>query len=205
MNNYEYIIAGLPVLDRDDRKLDAAFADNLTDEIRSLVSKSDNALISKLLEGYETDNLTLDFYKEILKNHDHFIREFYRFDLNMRNSKVMYLNRRLNRPAEQDMIIFDSEAETPFIGEYEEKERVDSALDSGDILTRERQLDAVLWDKIEDILGMEVFSIDVILGFIAKSRIISRWVKLDPETGKELFKKLVAEVRGTYEGVNYTE
>ena len=47
MNNYEYIIAGLPVLDRDDRKLNAAFADELTDEIRSLVSKSDNALISK--------------------------------------------------------------------------------------------------------------------------------------------------------------
>ena len=205
MNNYEYIIAGLPVLDRDDRKLDADFADELTNEIRSLVSKSDNALITKLLEGYDPENLNIDFYKGILKHGNHFIREFFRFDLNLRNSKVMYLNDRLKRPANQDMIIFDPEAETPFIGAFEEREQVESALESGDILTRERELDAVLWDKIENIVGMDVFSIDVILGFIAKSRVISRWVKLDPETGRELFKKLVAEVRGTFEGVNFTE
>ena len=36
-----------------------------------------------------------------------------------------------------------------------------------------------------------------ILGFTAKLKIIDRWNKLDPETGRELFRKLVDEIRKT--------
>ena len=46
---------------------------------------------------------------------------------------------------------------------------------------------------------MDVFDIEAILGFIAKLKIIDRWDKLDPETGRELFRKLVEEIRSTYD------
>ena len=41
------------------------------------------------------------------------------------------------------------------------------------------------------------------LGIIVKMMIIRRWIILDEQTGREMFKKLVDEVRGTFKGVEY--
>ena len=38
-----------------------------------------------------------------------------------------------------------------------------------------------------------------------KMMIIRRWLILDEATGREMFKKLVDEVRGTFKGVEYNE
>ena len=40
---------------------------------------------------------------------------------------------------------------------------------------------------------------DVILAFLAKGYLVDRWLKLDADKGKHLFRKLVDEVRGTYD------
>ena len=42
---------------------------------------------------------------------------------------------------------------------------------------------------------------DVILAFLAKGKLIDRWNKLDRKTGEEMFRKLVDEVRGTFNGI----
>ena len=47
------------------------------------------------------------------------------------------------------------------------------------------------------------FDLTVILGFIVKLKIIDRWMKLDEATGREMFRELVDEVRGTFAGVKY--
>ena len=44
------------------------------------------------------------------------------------------------------------------------------------------------------------FDINVILGFLCKLHIVSRWAMLDEQTGREMFRKLVDEVRGTFRG-----
>ena len=49
--------------------------------------------------------------------------------------------------------------------------------------------------KIDELTGMQVFSLDVILGFVAKLHIIDRWLRLDPESGRKLFAQLVDEIR----------
>lgn len=74
-----------------------------------------------------------------------------------------------------------------------------AVLENGDILRRERGLDDLMWKRIDEITVMDVFDIEAILGFIAKLKIIDRWDKLDPETGREFFRKLVEEIRSTYD------
>ena len=49
------------------------------------------------------------------------------------------------------------------------------------------------------------FDIDILLSFITKLKITDRWSKLDPESGRELFRRLVGEVRGTFKGVQFNE
>ena len=67
MDNYEYLIAGLPVLSSDWSAQKHLSATALIDEIRSLSSDRDNALYDTLLSGYEEDNLTPDFYKSVFR------------------------------------------------------------------------------------------------------------------------------------------
>ena len=194
MANYEYLIAGLPDISPDWKGADAETADAIMQEIRELSSEKDNRLIDKLLEGYQDDKLNLEFYQEMLSSKDAFLKEYFRFDLNVRNAKVAYLNRELRRPAGTDIFL-----EAP--GEFEEAQRLESVLNTDDILARERGIDDLMWSKIDELTTFDYFDIDAVLGFIAKLHIVSRWLKLDDATGRQMFARLVDEVRGSYTGL----
>ena len=86
-------------------------------------------------------------------------------------------------------------ADAEEVGDCEDGERLRNILHDSDILRRERNLDDLCWEKIDELTGMEVFSLDCILGFVVKLKIIERWTALDPQTGREMFRKLVDEIR----------
>ena len=112
----------------------------------------------------------------------------------MRNAKVAYLNNALGRPAGTDIFL-----EAP--GEFAESQRLESVLNTDDILARERGIDDLMWAKIDELTTFDYFDIDAVLGFIAKLHIVYRWLKLDDETGRKMFARLVDEVRGSYTGI----
>lgn len=191
MNNYEYIIASLPVLNQDISSVSHIDEDGIIADIMEQCGQDDRNTIEFLLSGYEADKLGMEFYRKALKHKSRFIREFFGFDLDLRNAKVRYINKSLKRESDQDVLALPEREET----EFEEEAAADTVLNGNDILARERGLDDLIWKKIEDITIMDVFSLDVILGFIAKLKIITRWLKLDPETGRGMFRKLVEEIR----------
>ena len=58
-------------------------------------------------------------------------------------------------------------------------------------------------NMLDELTVQHYFDMDVILAFILKLHIIDRWHLLDEQTGREMFRKLVDEVRGTFKGVDY--
>jgi hypothetical protein len=206
MGNYEYIVASLPDITTG-WKFGEKGPQDYIEEIVSLCSKKDNELIDFLLSGYMDENLNEEFYIKALSHKNRFIREFFRFDMNVRNAKVTYLNKALDRPAGKDVLTFSEDAPEAVLmaveAEFEEADDLETILNSGDILTRERGIDDLVWEKISNLTTFNYFDIEVILGFIAKLNIVSRWYKLDEQTGREMFKRLVDEVRGTFKGVEY--
>ena len=89
--------------------------------------------------------------------------------------------------------------------EFKESARLQAILEGNDILSRERGIDDLYWDKIDEITLFDYFNFEKILGMMVKMMIIRRWLTLDEETGRAMFKKLVDEVRGTFKGVEYNE
>ena len=209
MNNYIYIIAGLPDFTPDWRQGDKSL-DDYFEQMRELLSEKDNETISFIIKGFDKDQIGYDFYKEALAHRMGFIREFFQFDLNVRNQKVRYLNQALGRDAEKDILSMrDPEAEEtglePEEPEFKESARLQAILEGNDILSRERGIDDLYWDKIDELTLFDYLNFDKILGVVAKMMIIRRWLILDEETGRAMFKKLVDEVRGTFKGVEYNE
>ena len=62
-----------------------------------------------------------------------------------------------------------------------------------------------MWDKIPEITTFNYFDLEAVLAFVAKLHIIDRWLALDEEAGRAMFRTLVNEVRGTFKGVEYVE
>ena len=195
MNNYEYIVASLPVIASDYRgPLDT---DAIISEIRSQLSPKDEAVLDTLLKGFDSDSLDAEFYRTALASKNRFIAGYFGYDLDVRNCRVAYLNKALGRPEGQDIMVLDEDEPR----EFEDIEKVNAVLQGSDILGRERGLDDILWERIDSLTLMEVFTLDQILGFVAKLQIVARWLRLDPQSGRELFRKLVEEIRNNKKSI----
>ena len=209
MSNYVYIIAGLPDFTPDWKQGDKSL-DEILNQVRELLSEKDNEVLDFIAKGFDKDQIGLEFYKEALAHRIEFIREFFRFDFDVRNQKVRYLNNALGRAPEKDVLkLTDPEAEEnglePEEPEFKESAKLQTILEKNDILSRERGIDDLYWDKIDELTLFDYLNFDKVLGIVVKMMIIRRWLVLDEETGRAMFKKLVDEVRGTFKGVEYNE
>ena len=214
MSNFEYIISSLPYLTADYKYAEGSRFSTVTDEIRENLSVKDAESMDFLLKGFEADNLCPDFYAEALERPEKFLREYFRFDLNLRNAKVRYLNRQLGRPESQDLITGEGTEDDLLLdidlyrfrgGEFEEARAVEDALSLTDLLSREKALDEIVWEKVASLETFHYFDLTAVLAYLAKLHIADRWLALDPQRGQELFQQLVKEIRGTFKGVNYQE
>ena len=198
MSNFEYIIASLPYLTPGYHYAEGKGFQDVLGEIRRDLSARDNATLDFLLKGFDADSLDAPFYEEALHGGNRFLREYFRFDLNLRNAKVRYLNRQLARDAEQDVLGLDG-------GEFTEAAKVESVLAEADLIAREKGLDDLTWAKVDALSTFHYFDLTAVLAYVAKLHIADRWLALDEARGRELFRKLVDEVRGTFKGVQFNE
>ena len=213
MSNFEYIISSLPYLTMDFKYAGQAGFNSVISDIKRDLDEHDQGLVDFLIKGFSEKELDADFYAKALRCRNRFLREYFRFDLNLRNAKVRYLNAQLGRDPDMDVMTGeDPEAEDVDIdgfrftgGEFEEALKVDNILADKDLVSREKGLDDLLWDKIDGLSTFHYFDIEAVLAYIAKLHIVTRWLNLDEEVGRDVFRRLLKDVRGTYKGVKYTE
>lgn len=194
MNNYHYLISSLPALSLSWGK-DAAAPSAMRKEIYDNCGKHDLELFRWLEYAFDDSKLNEHLYSRALRHPNSFIREYFRFDLNLRNTKVEFLNKSLGREPGKDVIGLDG-------GVFEEEESVKNALQTTNILEREEKLDAIVWNKVDEMTTYDYFNSRTLMCYLVKLNVIDRWYKLDAEKGAELFKQLVDEVRGTFKGLN---
>lgn len=198
MNNYEYIIASLPDF-TPDKGPAAESPEEIIEFVHSQLEEKDLALAGILEDGWNGDKLNLEFYEQALAQKNRFLREYFGFDLAVRNAKVRHLNKALGRPEDTDIFLPIEEPD------QELEATLDKIYEDTDILAKERAIDRLVWDRIDEITTFDYFDIDAILGFLAKLHIAQRWMALDEENGRAMFRQLTQEVRSTFKGVNYEQ
>ena len=194
MNNYVYIVSCLPVL-TPDTQVDA---DQIIGEILEQCSESDRAVIGFLLDGFDGSKLDTEFYRKALSHESPFLRSYFSYDLDVRNAKARFLNKAFQRPEEMDTLVLGEEER-----DFDDAPLLADILGTPDILGREKALDDLMWKKIDELTTFDYFDRDAILGFIAKLKITDRWLKLDEQTGRELFRRISDQVRASFKGVEF--
>lgn len=195
-NNYTYIIASIPVLSPS-FKAEGGSVRPMLEWIESQLDSKDRERVELVCRGFRPDALTEEFYKEAFSTKDGFTKEFFAADLALRNAKVAYLNKALERPETQDVMNVEN---APAM---EADPAIKKIFQTGNLLERERAIDDYLWSKADEITVMSNFKLADILAICAKLCIIERWLSLDQETGRELLSQLVGGIRGSYGTINF--
>ncbi|MEN6619546.1 MAG: DUF2764 family protein [Rikenellaceae bacterium] len=206
MRNYQYIIAGLPdiALDFENGNFDI---DVITRHILEHLSQKDIRLTDWVRFGLKEENLCNHFYRGALKSKNRFVREYFNFDLMLRNIQAAHIARKSQQNPDLYLVgnsaIVDAlkSSKAPDFGistELEFAPKLIQILENPNILEREQLIDQLRWNKANEICTFSYFNINVILSFILKSHILKRWSELDKKRGSLLFKQLIDEVRGTY-------
>ena len=187
MDNYVYIVAGLPELTANYEGGDFDYK-ALRDSVMELLSEKDQKLVELMEEGFDENTLGADFYAKAAKCKNRFVREYFDFDARLRNIKVQYLAKRLGKKADDYLV------EMPD-ADFEEQHQIRAILEDVDFVDREQKMDELKWEKASDIARMDYFNMNAILAFLVKAKTVQRWAELDPTKGQEMFTKLLEEIR----------
>ena len=212
MNNYHYIIASLPVLSKggEDRSFNLA---KIKEEIVSQCTDKDIEAINFFCRLFEDSNLDREYFLKASRSTSRFTRLYSKLDRQIRNMMVSSAAHRLYPAEKADELTqrYQIELTGDPYGDYHEpadteadfaaadRQALSSLFAEENIVAKEKKLDEFKWEKINSFTTLDFFNIDCILAFLAKGHLVSRWLKLDSGTGKHLFRKLVDEVRGTFD------
>ncbi len=187
MDNYIYIIAGLPELASSYEGTNFDYA-AVKESIMELLSEKDQKLVELMEDGFNEETLGAEFYTKAAESKNDFIRQYFDFDGRLRNMKVSYLAKRLGKDGSAFLV------ELPE-ADFEEEKQIREILQNADFVEREQKMDDLKWEKANDIARMDYFNMNAILAFLVKAKMVQRWTELDEGKGAEMFRKLVNEIR----------
>ncbi len=148
------------------------------------------------------------FYQEIQQSNNQFIRQWFAFDLNIRNILTAYTCRK-KEIENSGYLVGENEfnnilkksmaADFSLKGEYDYVDKLLVAVEEKNFLERERKLDLIRWNFAETLVEYDYFSINVLLSFLIKIQIVHRWKLLDTEKGKQIFAEMMSVLRSAYQ------
>ena len=154
------------------------------------------------------NELTYLFYKEMLDDDNDFICWLYELRMNMRNILTAINCRKYSLNIEHHIIGDNEVADTlrkshakdfGLLNKLDYAEHVIGWGRLEDIQERELAIDKFLWEYLDENIFFEYFTIERILAFVLKTSIVERWLLLDKEQGREMFRKLIEELKKSYE------
>jgi len=148
------------------------------------------------------------YYEEMLENEDSFLHQWFEFELNLKNVLLVLAARKNHIPYEHQVIGNNQVAEIirksnardlGISAEWPWIEKVLQIVDTQDILVREKAIDQLRWNYLNELNTFNYFSVEVLIAYLIKLGMIERWLKLDLQTGEEMFKRMLDELQNSYE------
>jgi hypothetical protein len=190
--------------------------------IEAQIKESDGALpwyMNRFIDCFKADDrgnpdmswdniLETYFYQHLAKIDNAFLRDWFTFQLNTKNVISALICRRYNLQMEHQLIdhndinenLLRSNARDFGIAqEFPEIEKIITAFESGTLLQREKALDILNWQWIDENVFFHYFSIERLLGFMLQFAMVERWMGLDRKEGELMFNKLLERLGKSFE------
>ena len=163
---------------------------------------------SPLHEKLSWENqLTWEYYLYAAGIKNDFLSQWFDFEWKLNNVMTALMARKHERPVEGELVGEDMLTKTirkshardfGIANEFPEVETLISIFEKTDLIEREKEIDLLKWKHIDQLNTFNYFTIEVILGHVLKTEMVDRWLQLDEETGREMFKKLLDDLKNSF-------
>ncbi len=154
------------------------------------------------------NELTTLYYEEMLTLKYDFLRKWFTFELNLKNALLVITAKNNEIPYDNQIILANKAAvkiersnarDLGLASEWPWIEKLLQISEMPDLLARERSIDLMRWEFLDEYNTFKYFSLEVLLAYYIKLSIIERWLKLDKATGEEMFRQLLGDLQNSYE------
>ena len=183
---------------------------NIVDYMKQLIFnfKAEISGNSNLSSENELQSL---YYEYVLQVKNDFLEQWFKFDRDMKNILTAVNCHKYDYDIEKQLIPVKHENEvyetliksSPkadlFADEVPYVDKILQIAESEmDISEKEKALDNIKWKFLDEHTFFNYFTIEKILSFVIKLKIVERWIELDNETGKALFTRLINDIKMSY-------
>jgi hypothetical protein len=160
------------------------------------------------------DRLSWLFFEHMTAHENDFIASWFTFELQLRNILAALAIRRGMPHLQQREQEYLKCLESALIclTDVEERLLASAAPDFGlseqlpwiervlqlpvdDFIQRERSIDQLRWDMLDELTTFSYFQIETLLAFCLRLMIVERWTGLDPQTGRKRLEQLVLSLK----------
>ena len=150
------------------------------------------------------DVLSAYYYDYAMKVQNKFVSAWFTFNLDVNNILVAMTARKYKMNV-ADVVVGNNEVaealrtssarDFGLSGSFEYLEALQRLNENDKLQEREHQLDEIRWAWLDDNSVFNYFTIERLYVFLQKLDIISRWAKLDSETGMQRYKELIDNLK----------
>jgi len=171
------------------------------------------------------DQINWLFYEEMEKTPSPFLRQWFTFDLALKNLLAVMSCSEQGIPIERRMadrientcaqaVITRNEAAETIVNSSASDFSLSPvfplaskilSLDRNDLESFERSVDDMRWDWLDEATELNYFDIDFILAYGLKLRIMERWERITPQAGKDRFHRLLSSLEASLSGQDLQE
>ena len=150
------------------------------------------------------DHLATLYYEYAMKCGNKFVAAWFEFNLNINNILVAFTSRKFKWDIASNIVgntevseaIRTSNARDFGIsGTLEYFEQLLRISETDELVDRERKIDLLKWNWMEDAVFFNYFTVERIFVFLLRLEMIERWISLDKEKGSELFRKMIDSLK----------
>lgn len=154
---------------------------------------------------YAEDEMMYQYLQYAMKCPNKMMRQWYSMQLDINNILTAMIARQNGWSIADfiqgdnnvtEMILSNKTKDFDLSNELDYVKELMKIVEEPDPVQKERRIDAFKWVWLDDKTFLEPFSIESVFAYLCKLQMLHRWEKLDPEKGRETFKRIIDELRG---------
>lgn len=154
------------------------------------------------------DMLAAYYYAYAMKCGNGFVSSWFEFNLNINNILAALAARKYRMDVSQ-VVVGDTEVcemvRTSNARDFGLTEMLDyfepllRIAETEDLVEREKKIDVLKWNWMEDAVFFNYFTVERIFVFLMRLEMIGRWIAMDKEKGSEIFRQMIDKLKGEVE------
>ena len=156
-------------------------------------------------ETFLPENMLAPYYYDYAMNCDNqFVSSWFEFNLNVNNLlsaltarkyKIEVAPNIVGNTEVSEAIRTSNARDFGISGTLEYFEQLLRISETDELVDRERKIDLLKWNWMEDAVFFNYFTVERIFVFLLRLEMIERWISLDKEKGSELFRKMIDSLK----------